>query len=75
MNNASDRLLAADTLFLGRATYETFAAAWPTRTDDVFGDRMNRIRKCVASSTLKDDRVVVLAFRSITGDAEVCNGV
>ncbi len=47
-------LFACDALLLGRVTYQGFAAAWPTRTDDGdgFTDRMNRLPKYVASTTL-----------------------
>ncbi len=48
-----DELEAADTLLLGRVTYEGFAAAWPARTGD-FADKMNNMRKVVVSTTLKD---------------------
>jgi dihydrofolate reductase len=52
---AKDGLFAADALLLGRATYEHFAAAWPEMTDEEgFADRMNGIRKFVASTTLDD---------------------
>jgi dihydrofolate reductase len=35
-------------------TYEAFAAAWPSRTDDMgFADRMNAIPKYVVSRTLE----------------------
>jgi dihydrofolate reductase len=52
---AMDCLLAADALLLGRVTYEHFAAAWPEMTDEAgFADRMNGIRKFVASGTLAD---------------------
>jgi dihydrofolate reductase len=43
----------ADALLLGRATYEGFAQAWPSRpAGDEFTDRINAIPKHVASSTL-----------------------
>jgi dihydrofolate reductase len=45
-------LFDADSLLLGRATYEGFATAWPKRTDDDFADRMNALPKHVASRTL-----------------------
>lgn len=41
----------ADTLLLGRKTYETFAAAWPHREGGM-ADAVNGIRKPVASTTL-----------------------
>jgi dihydrofolate reductase len=50
-----DELFASDAQLLGRVTYEGFAAAWPTMTDDVgFADRMNGMPKYVVSSTLAD---------------------
>jgi dihydrofolate reductase len=46
-------LFESDALLLGRSTYEIFAAAWPTMTDENgFADRMNSIRKYVATTTL-----------------------
>jgi dihydrofolate reductase len=48
-----DELFASDALLLGRLTYEGFAAAWPTMTDEQgFADRMNGFPKYVVSSTL-----------------------
>ena len=46
----------AEALLLGRATYENFAEAWPSRTasGDEFVERMNSMPKYVASRTLKD---------------------
>jgi dihydrofolate reductase len=39
-----ERLFASETLLLGRVTYEHFAAAWPSLTDEQgFADRMNRL--------------------------------
>jgi dihydrofolate reductase len=50
-----DETLEAEALLLGRVTYEGFAAAWPTITDEVgFADKMNTMPKYVVSSTLQD---------------------
>ena len=50
-----DEVMASDALLLGRKTYEGFAAAWPSRTDDAgFADKFNRMPKYVVSSTLAD---------------------
>ncbi|GGG44759.1 dihydrofolate reductase family protein [Hymenobacter glacieicola] len=47
-------LFASDALLLGRVTYQGFAAAWPSMQDeDGFADRMNRLPKFVASTTLE----------------------
>ena len=47
-------LQASDALLLGRRTYEGFAAAWPSMTDEAgFADRMNSMPKYVVSSTLE----------------------
>ena len=46
---------AADSLLLGRVTYEHFAAAWPEITDETgLADRMNSLPKHVVSTTLKE---------------------
>jgi len=51
----SDQLWAADTMIMGRVTYEGFAAAWSSRAGaDEFADRMNALPKFVASRTLKE---------------------
>jgi dihydrofolate reductase len=50
-----DQLFASDALLLGRVTYQGFAAAWPSMTDEAgFADRMNSLPKYVASTTLDD---------------------
>jgi dihydrofolate reductase len=50
-----DEVLASDALLLGRVTYEGFAAAWPSRTDEVgFADKMNSMPKYVVSTTLEE---------------------
>ncbi|MFF2045468.1 dihydrofolate reductase family protein [Kitasatospora sp. NPDC058170] len=43
----------ADTLLLGRKTYESFAAVWPQQSGEL-ADAINGIRKLVASTTLTD---------------------
>src|SRR4030095_1954424 len=42
-------LFASDTLLLGRVTYDEFVAAWPLRSGDAFSDKMNSMKKVVAS--------------------------
>jgi dihydrofolate reductase len=50
-----DELFASDALLLGRVTYQGFAAAWPSMTDEAgFADRMNNIPKYVVSKTLNE---------------------
>jgi dihydrofolate reductase len=41
-----------EALLFGRRTWQTMAAAWPSRAGDPFADRMNKIPKYVASRTL-----------------------
>ena len=53
MGSVFDEVLArAEALLFGRRTWQTMAAAWPDRAGDPFADRMNEIRKYVASGTL-----------------------
>jgi len=50
-----DELRESDSLLLGRVTYEGFAKAWPSQTDEAgFADKMNSLPKFVVSTTLKD---------------------
>jgi dihydrofolate reductase len=49
----AEELAAADTLLLGRTTYEGFAAAWPGRTGE-FADKMNGMTKVVVSTTIDE---------------------
>src|SRR6266550_2212573 len=67
-----DETLDAEALLLGRVTYEGFAAAWPSRTDEVgFADKMNTMPKYVVSSTLQD-----LTWNNSTRvDGDVAEGV
>ena len=53
-----DELFASGAPLLGRITYQGFAAAWPSRTDESgFADRMNSLPKFVVSTTLEKSRV------------------
>ena len=56
--------LDAESLLLGRVTYEGFSQAWPSR-DGEFADKMNAMPKHVATGTLRE-----LGWNStpITGD-------
>jgi dihydrofolate reductase len=47
------QMAAADTMLLGRRTYEEFAAFWPNQGSDVpMADEINGVQKLVASTTL-----------------------
>ena len=49
-----EELRDAEAMLLGRVTYEGFAAAWPSITDEQgFAERMNGMPKYVVSSTLE----------------------
>jgi dihydrofolate reductase len=50
-----DELDGAEAQLLGRVTYQGFAAAWPSRDDELgFAKRMNSMRKYVVSTTMTD---------------------
>jgi dihydrofolate reductase len=61
----SQEVFEAESLLLGRVTYESFAGAWPTY-EGPMADRMNSMRKDVISSTLQDPEWNGTAV--ITGD-------
>jgi dihydrofolate reductase len=48
-----DELASVDALLLGKNTYETFAAFWPSQTDAGFGVPINRLPKYVVSRSLQ----------------------
>ena len=50
---AASMLATADTLLLGRETYESFAEVWPQRSGDPYSDKVNAMPKYVASRTLE----------------------
>ncbi|CAH0184901.1 hypothetical protein SRABI26_01526 [Arthrobacter sp. Bi26] len=45
-------LAAADSMLLGRVTYDGFAASWPSRSGDFTADKFNAMPKYVASTTM-----------------------
>ena len=45
--------LEAESLLIGRVTYESFAGAWPKRSGD-FADKLNAMPKLVVSTTLRN---------------------
>jgi dihydrofolate reductase len=60
--------LSSGALLLGRATYEGFAAAWPSRTDpDGFAESINGLPKYVVSNTLQGP-LEWNNSRAVTGD-------
>src|ERR1700751_5928895 len=48
-----DELSNAEVQLLGRATYEGFAEAWPSR-EGAFAEKINKGRKVVVSTTLSE---------------------
>jgi dihydrofolate reductase len=64
-----DELFDAESLLLGRVTYQGFAAAWPSMDGDDFGKRMNGIHKYVVSSTLTDEEARWGSTTVLRGDA------
>jgi dihydrofolate reductase len=50
----NELLQSCDALIMGRRTYESFAAVWPTRSGDAVSDRINAMPKYVASTTLRE---------------------
>jgi dihydrofolate reductase len=50
-----DELMTHDAMLLGRVTYQGFAKAWPSITDEFgFADKMNSMPKYVVSTTLQE---------------------
>jgi len=49
----NEQVLAdADSMLLGRVTYDGFAASWPSRSGDFTADRFNAMPKYVVSTTM-----------------------
>jgi dihydrofolate reductase len=56
MGEAIDEVMqGTDALLFGRRTWRVMADAWPGRAGDPFADRMNEIKKYVASRTLTEN--------------------
>lgn len=53
-----DKLANTEGLLYGRRTWRIMADAWPGRAGDPFADRMNALKKYVASRTLTDADMV-----------------
>jgi dihydrofolate reductase len=65
-----DELFASEALLLGRVTYQGFARAWPSMTDDAgFADKMNSMNKFVVSATLSDTEATWNCTTVLRGDA------
>ena len=64
------QLRAADTLLLGRVTYEAFARDWPSAGEEEgeFAPLMNDVEKVVVSRTLRDDDITWQNTRVARGD-------
>jgi len=66
-----EELMAADAQLLGRKTYEGFAKAWPSMTDEQgFAEKMNGMPKYVVSSTLTEptwNNTTVIALEDVEG--------
>ena len=75
MGPVLDEVMArTDGLLFGRRTWQTMAAAWPSRAGDPFADRMNEIPKYVASTTLSQDDLAWENSRLLPAD-DVVGGV
>jgi dihydrofolate reductase len=62
---AYKQLADVEFFLLGRVTYDVFSARWPQIRGDKYFDRINGLKKLVASTTLKD---VTWNASVITGD-------
>jgi dihydrofolate reductase len=70
----TELLASCDAVLMGRRTYEGFASVWRRRSGDDYSDRINSMRKYVASSTLRDPKWKNTASSSIVILLERPNG-
>ncbi|HEX9951466.1 MAG TPA: dihydrofolate reductase family protein [Rubricoccaceae bacterium] len=70
----SAEMASAEALLLGRVTYEGFAAAWPSSTDDGAAE-MNAIPKHVATTTLTQADLDRTAWNARRLDGDVAEAV
>lgn len=64
-----DEVMTADALLLGRRTYEGFAAAWPSRSDEAgFADKFNTMPKYVVSDSITDEDAIWNNSTVVRGD-------
>ena len=63
----------AEALLFGRRTWQGMAAAWPDRAGDPYADRMNTIKKYVASRTLTQDDLTWNTTLSVARDNAVAD--
>jgi dihydrofolate reductase len=74
MGAAIDGAMATtDALLFGRRTYQTMAAAWPARAGDEFADKMNAIKKYVASRTFSESDVTWHNTTLLTGETVIAD--
>jgi dihydrofolate reductase len=73
-----DELMGAQAQLLGRVTYEAFAAAWPSFTDEAgFADRMNSMPKYVVSSSMEKaewNNSTIIAISDVAGVKDAHDG-
>src|SRR5689334_24715407 len=75
-----DELMEAEAQLLGRRTYEGFAAAWPSYSDNVgFADKMNSMPKFVVSTTLEsadwNNTTILRSLEDVAKTKEKVGGV
>jgi dihydrofolate reductase len=69
-----DETMEAESLLIGRVTYESFAGAWPQR-EGPFAEKMNAMAKYVVSSTLKEPEWTNTTVIDGDGDGDVVDAI